>query len=83
MLVVGPRPSAPALPHRTSAQVTLTALKQDLRHGVVYPVVFGFARAGEVRVQLPIALPSGSGTASGDPTATGAAQAPATTPAPG
>ncbi len=61
VVAVGPQPGAQALPDTTSARVTLTGLRQDLRHGLTYPVVFTFARAGAVRLQLPVAVPVGTG----------------------
>ncbi len=70
VLAVGAQPGANRLPDTTSVQATLTSLRQDLRHGMTYPVVFTFARAGAVNLQLPIGLPPGSASASCAPTPT-------------
>jgi copper(I)-binding protein len=37
--------------------VALVGLREPLRSGVSYPVVFGFERAGDVRVDVPVATP--------------------------
>jgi copper(I)-binding protein len=39
----------------TSTTIVLTGLKQDIRPGLTYPVVFRFEKAGEVTVQVPVA----------------------------
>ena len=58
VLAVGSQPGARTQPDTTSVQVTLTGLRQDLRHGMTYPVVFTFAKAGALRLQLPVAVPA-------------------------
>lgn len=42
----------------TAAQIVLTGLKEDIRSGLSYPVVFTFERAGAVTVQVPVASPT-------------------------
>ena len=56
VIAIGSQPGT-ALPDTTSAQVVLTSLRQELRPGMAYPVVFTFARAGDLRMQVPIATP--------------------------
>jgi periplasmic copper chaperone A len=50
-----PTPTATAGPR--TAQITLTGLREPLRHGRTYEVVLVFERAGEVRVPVPVQLP--------------------------
>ena len=38
--------------------VALIGLKQPIRSGISYPVVFGFERAGDVAVDVPVDTPS-------------------------
>lgn len=41
-----------------TAQIVLTGLREDLRAGLTYDVVFTFERAGEIRVPVPIGTDS-------------------------
>jgi copper(I)-binding protein len=50
--------SGQVTPGTTTAQVVLTGLKEDLKVGPTYPVVFTFQRAGDVTLQVPVANPS-------------------------
>lgn len=50
----------------TSTTIVLTGLKQDIRAGLTYPVVFRFEKAGEVTVQVPVANPTAPRTASAE-----------------
>ena len=79
VLAVGSQPGAQLQPDTTRVQVRLTDLRQDLRHGMTYPVVFTFARAGVVRLQLPIAVPAASASTTCAPTPSLAAAAPSRT----
>jgi copper(I)-binding protein len=53
-------------PGTTTAQVVLTGLKEDLKVGPTYPVVFTFQRAGDVTIQVPVANPSENQGPSGE-----------------
>jgi len=46
-----------SLPDTTSVDLRLTDLKMPIRAGLTYPVVFTFARAGELRLQLRVDNP--------------------------
>lgn len=48
---------AAAPPGATRVDIRLTGLNSELRLGLTYPVVFTFARAGSVRVDLPVDNP--------------------------
>lgn len=37
--------------------IALAGLREPIRSGLTYPVVFGFERAGDVLVQVPVGLP--------------------------
>lgn len=45
-------------PGTTTAQITLVGLREPIRAGLSYPVVFTFARAGELRLELTVENPS-------------------------
>ena len=49
--------SAVDLPSEDDAVVALTGLTTPIRSGLTYPVVLGFARAGEVTVQVGVDTP--------------------------
>lgn len=49
-----PSVAATTLPDTTSIDLRLTALTTAIRTGLTYPVIFTFARAGQLRLQLPV-----------------------------
>jgi copper(I)-binding protein len=49
--------AAITVPDTTSVDLRLTDLKTAIRSGLTYPVVFTFARAGKLRLQLPVQTP--------------------------
>ena len=53
---------APAInsvvPGTRHAQVVLTGLREDIKAGLIYEVDLTFARAGQVRVMLPVGYPA-------------------------
>jgi copper(I)-binding protein len=56
VLAAGPQPGAAVLPDTTSIQLQLTTLTGAVRAGLTYPVVLTFAAAGQVHLDLPVAL---------------------------
>lgn len=72
VLVVDGRPPAPTAPATTTpaaiprgdvgaqreGSIVLTGLRQDIRAGLTYPIVLTFARAGEIRLDMPVDNPS-------------------------
>jgi copper(I)-binding protein len=65
LLVDGDAPTATAQPAsdgepgaQHEAHIVLTGLREDVLAGLTYPVVLTFARAGEVRMNVPVANPS-------------------------
>jgi hypothetical protein len=48
---------AASLPNAHKVQLALSDLRQEIRPGLTYPVVLSFERAGDVRVDLPVANP--------------------------
>jgi hypothetical protein len=54
---LAPTPES-AKPGTREAQVVLTGLREDVRAGLTYPLVLVFERAGEIRLQIPVANPS-------------------------
>lgn len=52
-----PPPIAAVDPSTRFAQLVMTGLREDIRPGLAYELVLNFERAGQVRVQLPVAYP--------------------------
>jgi hypothetical protein len=46
-----------ALPSTTVVDIALVGLAEPVRAGLTYPVVLTFERAGELRLELPVANP--------------------------
>lgn len=53
-----PAVEPPAAGGEPTAQIVLAGLREPLRSGLTYPVVMTFERAGQVRIDLPLANPS-------------------------
>ncbi|MGI9000790.1 MAG: copper chaperone PCu(A)C [Pseudonocardia sp.] len=67
VLVVDDEPPVPTTPAaiprgdvgaQREGSIVLTGLRQDIRAGLTYPVVLTFARAGEIRLEVPVDNPS-------------------------
>lgn len=56
-------PAAVTLPGTTPIELLLTDLLEPIESGLLYPVVFTFARSGELRLELPVGNPDEPRTA--------------------
>ncbi|HXV94823.1 MAG TPA: hypothetical protein VD813_16075, partial [Pseudonocardia sp.] len=55
---VGPVAGIEVPPADEAPLIALTGLRVPIRSGVSYPVVFGFERAGDVRIEVPVDTPA-------------------------
>jgi copper(I)-binding protein len=50
-----PAPTTARVPFEQGTQVVLTGLREEVNAGLTYPVVLSFERAGDVRMDVPVA----------------------------